>query len=518
MKKLFLLTIILFTTLYMVYYRVTCYEKATCLDVIREGNTVQEIQLVTVWDVLIRTYGYNPENPLYFFLGAALKIFDVFNHIHVLIGEGNDCSTAAAIDRYNVSGYLINRWSSGLIFAPGRHIDASHYDKNIFVMAADADNLYIIKLNSTLGENNRTMIEDNFRYYVMTAVEGVYVAYGRIDASGNDMSVRVMKFDENLTVTWWNVIDTEYPDRPLAIASNGEVTYVLYESYSKDSGDIFMMVLDCSNGDILLNEIILRDNPWVEKATICLGDKTYVALCMDNVTTIIALDNRLSEIWGLTIRNKLINAEWINDTLYIFLAKENENTQTLNLIKLAPDGTTIINATWNGKLSDITAATTYNNAYYIAGTNDYGNKIELHLIRLENDSDLDGLSDNEEKNIGTDPHNSDTDSDGMPDGWEYVNNLDPLDPTDATQDNDGDGLDNKMEYIYGTDPTDPDTDGDGYSDGYEVSHGTDPLDPNDYPVPFIRRYWWVLVISIASIVVLVVFLHRHRVSVRKVES
>ena len=42
-------------------------------------------------------------------------------------------------------------------------------------------------------------------------------------------------------------------------------------------------------------------------------------------------------------------------------------------------------------------------------------------------------------------------------------------------DSDGDGLTNREERELGTDPRNPDTDGDGLSDGAEVkSHGTDP--------------------------------------------
>ena len=133
------------------------------------------------------------------------------------------------------------------------------------------------------------------------------------------------------------------------------------------------------------------------------------------------------------------------------------------------------------------------------------------------DLDEDGLTNLEEYHYGTNPANPDTDGDYMPDYWEVMYGLSATDPDDADIDPDEDGLINLEEYRYGTDPMDPDTDGDGYSDGYEVSCGTDPLDPNDYPVPFIKKYWWVLAISIATIVVLVVFLYKHGVLVRKVE-
>ena len=46
-------------------------------------------------------------------------------------------------------------------------------------------------------------------------------------------------------------------------------------------------------------------------------------------------------------------------------------------------------------------------------------------------------------------------------------------------DPDGDGLSNDDEAALGTDPGNADTDGDGISDGREVANLTDPLDPND---------------------------------------
>lgn len=44
-------------------------------------------------------------------------------------------------------------------------------------------------------------------------------------------------------------------------------------------------------------------------------------------------------------------------------------------------------------------------------------------------------------------------------------------------DSDGDGLSDDEERALGTDPFNPDTDGDGISDGDEVDCGSDPLDP-----------------------------------------
>lgn len=65
------------------------------------------------------------------------------------------------------------------------------------------------------------------------------------------------------------------------------------------------------------------------------------------------------------------------------------------------------------------------------------------------DSDGDGLLDDDELALGTDPALSDTDGDGLADGDEL-------------------GM--------GTNPVDVDTDADGYQDGWETTEGTDPTD------------------------------------------
>ena len=114
------------------------------------------------------------------------------------------------------------------------------------------------------------------------------------------------------------------------------------------------------------------------------------------------------------------------------------------------------------------------------GVND-GDEVEDGTDPLNPDTDEDGLNDGEEKEHGTDPNDPDTDGDGMPDGWEVDNGLDPKDPNDGKLDNDKDGLTNEEEYKNGTDPNNPDTDGDGYSDGEEVKAGTNPRDALDYP-------------------------------------
>ncbi len=84
----------------------------------------------------------------------------------------------------------------------------------------------------------------------------------------------------------------------------------------------------------------------------------------------------------------------------------------------------------------------------------------------------------------TSPVNPDTDGGGVPDGSEDPNHngaidageLDPNDPTDDVNlpvDSDGDGLSDEEEAILGSDPNDADSDDDGVIDGDEPNGGLD---------------------------------------------
>jgi thrombospondin type 3 repeat protein len=75
--------------------------------------------------------------------------------------------------------------------------------------------------------------------------------------------------------------------------------------------------------------------------------------------------------------------------------------------------------------------------------------INVNSTAISNDIDGDGLSNEEEEVLGTDPENFDTDGDGLSDREEVK--------------------------IYHTDPLHEDTDLDSYLDGAEVEHGYNPL-------------------------------------------
>ena len=111
---------------------------------------------------------------------------------------------------------------------------------------------------------------------------------------------------------------------------------------------------------------------------------------------------------------------------------------------------------------------------------------------LNPDTDGDGINDGDEVANGLDPLVSnvgvDTDGDGINDGDEVANGLDPL-VSNVGVDSDGDGIDDVAEVnTYGSNPLNTDTDGDGFDDGLEVAHGGRPTVSDQWIVDHIRAH------------------------------
>ena len=168
---------------------------------------------------------------------------------------------------------------------------------------------------------------------------------------------------------------------------------------------------------------------------------------------------------------------------------------------------------------DAGLSTTENGGFDSAGSDVVISESEKNQVSGQ-DLDNDGLPDRMEQTLyGTDFRNNDTDGDGLEDGWEVENGLDPLDSgepdteeiTNENADNeeageqnetfpdpdngpfgdpDRDGLTNQQEAEIGTNPTVSDSDGDGLNDRWESLYTEtiqtpqgpvtllDPLNPN----------------------------------------
>ncbi|MDP2586891.1 MAG: L,D-transpeptidase family protein [Candidatus Komeilibacteria bacterium] len=114
--------------------------------------------------------------------------------------------------------------------------------------------------------------------------------------------------------------------------------------------------------------------------------------------------------------------------------------------------------------------------YIIAGLLVLGSPFLVQAQAL--DTDGDGLTDEQEINIYyTNPYSADTDADGFTDKVELDTGFSPHRPLYKLSqlDWDKDGLSDEQEINLGTDLKNADTDGDGFSDKIEVYTGYDPL-------------------------------------------
>lgn len=224
--------------------------------------------------------------------------------------------------------------------------------------------------------------------------------------------------------------------------------------------------------------------------------------CYSNITLDgnVSLNSSLGTLMNINVTGEVKNAN--NSVVYSKYGNitiENDSTANVNGLIYAPLGTVTINSpnvTINGIIiadqvlingSSVNINCNDNIARFIGETSEEYNFSGLEYLPEEwlGDTDEDALFDIYEKVIDSDPFNPDTDTDGLPDGYEVLTlGTDPLEIDtdengilDCDEDFDTDNLNNLGEYQYQTLPFTSDTDEDCLLDGDEVNYyGTIPTD------------------------------------------
>ena len=191
----------------------------------------------------------------------------------------------------------------------------------------------------------------------------------------------------------------------------------------------------------------------------------------NNTSSLVALAPDLT-ITEMSVMNsardrRMINARVVNQGNYacdapfqVSFHRGSPNGPVLGMVAVEaiPSGGQY-DASFEWNMAGVTFTNAYDTVYAIADSggavaeSDRSNNTNFVQVATIFDSDNDGLADADELRYGTDPHNPDTDGDGLMDGEEV--------------------------YRYGTSPLLPDSDGDGMDDGAEVRAGTDPLSKDD---------------------------------------
>ncbi len=111
----------------------------------------------------------------------------------------------------------------------------------------------------------------------------------------------------------------------------------------------------------------------------------------------------------------------------------------------------------------------------------------------DTDDDNDGILDTEDE----DPYNADTNNNGIPDGIDPAIDTDGDGTGNDQEDFDGDGITNEEEHVIGTDPNDTDTDGDGIDDNLDPTPtgGETVIQLSDLPDTLTRNTGALITVS-----------------------
>ncbi|MEP2237349.1 MAG: gliding motility-associated C-terminal domain-containing protein, partial [Maribacter sp.] len=275
----------------------------------------------------------------------------------------------------------------------------------------------------------------------------VTVEFNQTDADGNGIidckeTIIVLPIITIDDVTADNIVNETEAQNPVLITGTVSGDFI--------TGDIVTLIIDANDYTGPVNENGLFEISVPGTDLVADIDSTIIA----SVTTLTIEGNTGSasdqHTYIVDIEPPLVDSFETMDTFPILLGLGSPN-EILNITVAVGDTGIIleyiINTDINGIWEIRTETDQPENALFpiiepelvlfITGEDIAGNQgqgevtIILDSEPVDNDTDNDGLPDEEEIRIGTDPNNPDTDGDGIMDGQEIADSTDPLDACDS---------------------------------------------------------------------------------------
>jgi len=357
--------------------------------------------------------------------------------------DGIRCYNSTNVTFHN--NYLYDNDGSGLFI----------HQMNFYLNITN-NRIYNVTTGISLIYSNNTNISNNEIIKTQTGIE--LSSSNNTNISNNEI-INALSCIYDQHISHCNIVNNNLSDGLFGIVGNNQWTIQKINNNTIEGNNIRL----CNYGIYFMGSLIPIYNTTITSNH--LMDNVY-DIFIEQSHTISIINNTLdSSQYGvyLYLGSNFTTVKW-----NIFLK------HTINHIIDDGNFNTIQNNFWDDwKKPDDDIDGFIDNPYPIAGTASNEDPYPLSLF-YGIDSDGDNLSDLFEDIYHTNPNDSDTDDDLMPDGWEVMNSLNPL-TDDASADADSDSLTNYNEFLQGTDPNDSDSDDDLMPDDWEVNSGTDPL-------------------------------------------
>lgn len=316
------------------------------------------------------------------------------------------------------------------------------------------------------------------------------------DAYGPEISDVIMdpKYPQDRELMWF-FAKVEDPDGIFGVTVNYcIITCSAADLYDNNTDGVYEGTMPrFAAGTVFYYEISAMDNGFKTNES----SKTYVEI-VSNISVEFQLDPdpvvKGKNVWanGTALYDGNISAPAENSSVFLNV--------TGTPISLA--GTTNSEGNFNISFQAPDTADSYDVNATVANRSLAGYYVTSLTVTEPGDADGDGLDDDYESQIGTNPNDPDTDGDGLND-YEEVNEGDDGYITDPLEiDTDEDGLDdweevNEGDDGYITDPTDKDTDGDLVNDMDDWN----PIDPNIQHPPEDDNFILILILIIVAVTI-----------------